>query len=68
MTDAPLTTITVADWSAAEAYLAEHTSDAAYAAVQEANTRATATKTVFVALWNPVAVRYGLPTRNANEI
>ncbi|WP_062214676.1 hypothetical protein [Streptomyces sp. NBRC 109706] len=30
MTDAPLATVTVADWDAAEVYLAEHTSDATY--------------------------------------
>lgn len=56
------------NWLTAAGSACPRTSDAAYAAVQEANTRATATKTVFVALWNPVAVRYGLPTRNANEI
>jgi DNA-binding SARP family transcriptional activator len=38
------------------------------AAVATANARSTRLKTDFVRAWNPVAVRYGLPTRSPQEI
>jgi hypothetical protein len=39
------------------------THDADYAAAQAASAGATTSKQSFVALWNPVATKYGLPTR-----
>jgi hypothetical protein len=44
------------------------TADAHYRATSAPNHEATADKTTFVSLWNPIAVRYGLPTYRQDEL
>jgi hypothetical protein len=57
-------------WVQAAGTNCPRTTDATFAAVTAANAQATQAKTAFVAKWNPVATRYGLPktNRSANEI
>ena len=42
--------------------------DANYTAAQGSSTSATTSKQQFVALWNPIAATYGLPTRTENTM
>ncbi len=42
--------------------------DPSYEAANSPNEEATADKTAFVALWNPIAQKYGLPTYDQSEI
>ena len=44
------------------------TADAHYQATSASNHEATTDKTTFVSLWNPIAVRYGLPTYRPDEL
>jgi hypothetical protein len=44
------------------------TADAHYQATSAPNHEATTDKTTFVSLWNPIAVRYGLPTYRQDEL
>jgi hypothetical protein len=43
------------------------THDADYAAAQAASANATTSKQSFVQLWNPIATKYGLPTRSESS-
>jgi hypothetical protein len=47
---------------------AHDTADAHYQATSTSNHEATTDKTTFVSLWNPIAVRYGLPTYRQDEL
>jgi hypothetical protein len=47
---------------------AHDTADAHYQATSTPNHEATTDKTTFVGLWNPIAVRYGLPTYRQDEL
>jgi hypothetical protein len=42
--------------------------DPSYAAAAEPSAQATADKAAFLALWNPIAKKYGLPTYNETQI
>jgi len=47
---------------------AHDTANARYQATSEANREATTNKTTFTGLWNPIAVRYNLPTYRQDEL
>jgi hypothetical protein len=47
---------------------AHDTANAHYQATSEANREATTDKTAFTGLWNPIAVRYGLPAYRQDEL
>lgn len=46
----------------------DDTTDPSYAAAAKPNDQATADKAAFLALWNPIAKKYGLPTYNESQI
>jgi hypothetical protein len=56
------------NWAQAAGSFCPQTSDYAYQAVVAANNVAQADKDNFVAYWNPVAARYGLPQRSSSQI
>lgn len=47
---------------------AHDTADAHYQATSEANREATTDKTTFTGLWNPIAVKYNLPSCRPDEL
>jgi hypothetical protein len=47
---------------------AHDTANAHYQATSEANREATTDKTTFAGLWNPIAVKYSLPTYRQDEL
>ena len=60
-----------ADWAGDESThgcRAHDTADAHYQATSEANREATTDKTTFTGLWNPIAVKYNLPTYRPDEL